>query len=43
MPQVGMSLEGRGKALGGGSETQGLWGLLSHIPLKFIAQEVDLP
>ena len=39
-----MSLKRRGEALGGrSSETQGLGGLLSHIPLKFVAQELTFP
>ena len=34
-----MSLEGRGEALGGRSETQSLKVLLRHLPLQFTAQE----
>ena len=40
---AGMSLEGRGEALGGGSETQPLKLLLRHVPLQFTGQEAKLP
>ena len=42
MAPVGKSLEGRGEALRGRSETQPLK-LLRHIPFQFAAQEAKLP
>ena len=41
---AGMSLEGRGEALGGRSETQPLKVAQAHsIPIQFTAQEAKLP
>ena len=43
MAFAGMSLEGRGEALGVRSEIHSFKLLLRHIPLQFTAQEAKLP
>ena len=43
MALAGMSLEGRGEALGVRSETQPPKLLLRHLPLQFTPEEAKLP